>query len=725
MVYRLILLLLVIFTTGVKSTAAPARDSVIEFQGLFSEIIGDRSFLLLDSSNKMNLQDVLRSNQFVQSDKKVPNLGTNNGTVWVKFSIKNISPFHYFSLEVENAFLDNVILFYPDSASNSYKQEEVSKAVSYNTRKTRTSAPLFTLHIPKGQMYTFYLKIRSEAQLLIPMKFGTEAGIARYDLDKRFLRGIYFGIILGLFLYNVFIYFSTRDKAYLYYLLYIFSVCLVQLNITGLGYKYVWPNFPNFEKYSLYIFPTLTAIGSIGFARQFLQLKERLPRINKVFSVIVALYVVLTLNAFWGDRSISYNLINFLGLPLALLLIYVGIHMGLRYRTRASLVFLLAWTIFLLSVVVFVLKDFSALPYNLFTISVLQIGSAIVVILLSLALADKINALQEETEKAQEQALAASRENERILSEQKVILEKEVDLRTKELQDSNQSLQQALIDLKEAESQLVESEKMASLGQLTAGIAHEINNPINFVTSNVTPLRRDILILQDVLSAIEKIGFEEIPDNDKLAKIKKVKNTADYDYLLKEIEYLLKGIEEGANRTSEIVKGLRVFSRLDENDIKRADLNEGLDSTLVIVNNMLDGKISIDKNYGTLPMVECYPGKLNQVFMNIISNGIHAVRDKWGGETGGKIVITTSHTDEDVSISIKDNGAGMTETTKKKLFEPFFTTKEVGVGTGLGLSIAWNTIKKHNGTIKVNSEIGEGAEFIITLPINHIETIEK
>lgn len=255
---------------------------------------------------------------------------------------------------------------------------------------------------------------------------------------------------------------------------------------------------------------------------------------------------------------------------------------------------------------------------------------------------------------------------------------------------------------------------MASLGQLTAGIAHEINNPINFVTSNIKPLERDINDLYTLQNETEKL----LTNNEQaIEHIKKYKAEIDFDYLKTEISFLLKGIHEGSSRTAEIVKGLRIFSRVDEDDIKLANINEGLDSTIIIVNNQLNNKIEIEKNYASLPFVECYPGKLNQVFLNLISNAIYAVKQRFHENEGGKLIIKTEHIDNNVTITISDNGTGMSPETRHKLFEPFFTTKPVGEGTGLGLSITYNTIKKHNGTITVDSELGKGTTFKITIPI--------
>ena len=175
----------------------------------------------------------------------------------------------------------------------------------------------------------------------------------------------------------------------------------------------------------------------------------------------------------------------------------------------------------------------------------------------------------------------------------------------------------------------------------------------------------------------------------------------------------------GYHCTAEIVKGLRIFSRLDEDDLKKADINEGLDSTIIIVNNLFNNKITLIKEYGNIPLIECYPGKLNQVFLNIISNAIYAINKQHGDKPDGILKISTRHDENTVFVKIEDNGTGMDETTKKKIFEPFFTTKDVGEGTGLGMSITYNTIKKHNGNIVINSELGVGTEFILELPIIH------
>jgi signal transduction histidine kinase len=273
----------------------------------------------------------------------------------------------------------------------------------------------------------------------------------------------------------------------------------------------------------------------------------------------------------------------------------------------------------------------------------------------------------------------------------------------KELKNTHKQLQSA-------QMQLVQAEKMASLGQLTAGIAHEINNPINFVSANIEPLKNDVA---DVLQVLHR--YEELIEDKGLKAhfeaVDKLKDDLELDYIRSEIDALLKGIEEGAVRTKEIVKGLRIFSRMDENDIKQFNVHEGLDSTLTLLKSKLGDRVEVVKNYGSLPLIEGFPGKINQVFMNILTNAVHAIPAE------GKIIITTSIQNDFARISIRDTGIGMTPEVKSRIFEPFFTTKDVGEGTGLGLAISFGVIEQHKGKIAVESEPGRGTEFIIILPL--------
>jgi len=300
---------------------------------------------------------------------------------------------------------------------------------------------------------------------------------------------------------------------------------------------------------------------------------------------------------------------------------------------------------------------------------------------------------------------------EELKKEIKILREEIVSIR-ENTKKQKRELELTLENLKQAQSQLVQSEKMASVGVLTAGIAHELNNPINYMSGNVYPLKQD---LDEVFSLLEH--YERIIREKDLGKyfseLEDAKEELEIPYLIQEIHSLLKGIEEGARRSIEIIKGLRSFSRLDDEACQFYDIHEGIESSLLLLQNQIrEKKINVRKDYGNFEGLECYPSKLNQVIMNILTNSLQAV------EAGkGELFIQTVSSAIGIKIIIKDNGKGMSQEVKEHIFEPFYTTKEVGQGTGLGLSISYGIIEKHNGNIDVISEPGKGTEFIISLPM--------
>ena len=275
----------------------------------------------------------------------------------------------------------------------------------------------------------------------------------------------------------------------------------------------------------------------------------------------------------------------------------------------------------------------------------------------------------------------------------------------KNLKENIKKLESANQEIRDTQAKLVHAAKMASLGQLVAGVAHELNNPISFIYSNMTHLRDYSQRLIDLVNIAEKN-----PNGLASARAEK-----EFDFLVKDMPKLIHSCEEGARRTRDIVVGLRNFSRLDEAKVKEVDIHEGIESTLALLAGEFKSRITIIKNFAQLPKILCYPSQLNQVFMNILTNAVQAIRDR------GEIVITTRATSENaIEVSIRDNGVGMSEEVTQKLFDPFFTTKDVNEGTGLGMSIAYGVIAKHGGSITVHSKLGAGTEFIIQLPIRAI-----
>ncbi|MGG6296005.1 hybrid sensor histidine kinase/response regulator [Leptolyngbya sp. AN02str] len=305
-----------------------------------------------------------------------------------------------------------------------------------------------------------------------------------------------------------------------------------------------------------------------------------------------------------------------------------------------------------------------------------------------------------------------------------------------ELQQLNQTLEQqvaqrtaelstTLAQLKESQLHLVQSEKMSTLGQMVAGVAHEINNPVVFISGNLQPA---IYYVQDLFGLIE-LYQNRLPNPDE--ELANRIETIDLDYIREDLPKLLASMKEGVNRICNISTSLRAFSRTDTATQIPFNIHEGLDSTLMILGHRLKSTpkqpgVQVIKDYGDLPLVECYPGQLNQVFMNILSNALDALEEHYQHQVNehsqlypGTIRIWTETLDEEwVRVHIADNGPGIAKEVRSHLFDPFFTTKPVGKGTGLGLSISYQIVtEKHHGKLYCYSEPGQGTEFVVEIPV--------
>jgi two-component system NtrC family sensor kinase len=290
-------------------------------------------------------------------------------------------------------------------------------------------------------------------------------------------------------------------------------------------------------------------------------------------------------------------------------------------------------------------------------------------------------------------------------------LNQEVNNLQRQLLKEKAKLQTTLAELRETQQMLIQSEKMNALGQMVAGVAHEINNPIAFVTNNLHELKKYTSEFLDAFAEIEhRIDKEKISGGDTL--IKSIKEKYEFEYLTEDISDVISESQLGVERVKTIVEDLRRFSRLDESEIKHIDLVENIKSTLSIIKPEIDKKnIEFSLNAPEELFTDCYPGQLNQALLNILINAIYAVDEK------GKIQLSLQKKADQVHISVSDNGCGMEAEIISKIFNPFYTTKPVGTGTGLGLSITYKIISElHNGSIKVESEPGKGAIFVITIP---------
>jgi two-component system, NtrC family, sensor kinase len=292
-----------------------------------------------------------------------------------------------------------------------------------------------------------------------------------------------------------------------------------------------------------------------------------------------------------------------------------------------------------------------------------------------------------------------------------------------DVKSKNRDLEETLNRLKNTQAQILQAEKMSSIGQLAAGVAHEINNPTGFVSSNLKTLAdyqedisRLLIKYREILLILKEQNQKDEKNNElirMLSEIRLMEEEMDIEYILSDVNVLIRESRDGTDRIRKIVQDLKDFAHPGEDKLKFSDINRNIESTLNIVWNEVKYKATVTKEFGNLPQVECYPHQLNQVFMNILVNAAQAIEKK------GEIKIITEYIDNNIKISISDTGSGIPKANLTKIFDPFFTTKEVGKGTGLGLNVAYNIIKKHKGVIDVKSEPGIGTTFFITIPIEH------
>jgi signal transduction histidine kinase len=667
------------------------------------------SFYILEDgiSEDSNWIQDLRGMSFKKYD--ILDLGVQSDTVFVALDLRSTSmdtlgPYYleisnpsFRSIELYRVNADGVLVF------------RGKEGIEYtNSNDFGNPNPTFKITNSENWLPYVIMKISSSEPIRFTGLISSEGDFYSSYNKRTVFINIYIGIMLALFFYNLFLYFSVLDVLYLYYSMYVLFIALAQVSLSGHSYWYFLYQNPLLYEISIIGFTSIASVFAIPFVRSFLSTPERLPFFDWILKLLWVSYIITFLLRLIGAVSLSYKITDINGGLVVITFFSIAIIL-VRRKIRSAFYFLIAWSFFLVGIVFYILQTQGYFNLGFYANLPMLVGTGLEAVLLSLALADNINILKKENEKEQAERLIALAEKEQLVREQNTMLEDKVKIRTHELELTLRNLQNA-------QSQLVSQEKMASLGQLTAGIAHEINNPINFVSSNITPLKRDIKDIMEIITFYRERGQKDFTEASK-KEAKQLEEDLELDYVLDEVEQLLKGMDDGARRTVEIVKGLRIFSRVDEQDVKKVDIHDGINSTLILLNSSMPNRIRIEREFGELPMVECLAGKINQVFMNIINNSVHAIADYIDFIKYPKIIIRTIAQVDKIRIEIEDNGPGIPAHIKSKIFEPFFTTKTVGKGTGLGLSIVYSIIENHKGTLEVETQEGQGTNFIITLPV--------
>ena len=655
-------------------------------------------------------------------DVDVPTLSNTAAWTWVEVDLTHLDmPGAW--LEVSSAMVDSLVVFASCQGQALYRMEAHGSGRRWSRAEGAlqgSNYPKFPLPSESCDDLKMYVGVQAGKQLLLPVRVASSSELRAFSLARDLFYAFYVGIMAVMLLYNLVLYFTVRDRSYLLYTLFLIGVACSQLFLEG--YQGILLGLDSTTWLGMrlvHLIGIFSGVTTILFVQRFLHLKRNAPRYHKLFRAFVVAYGGVLAVLLLGFLNLSFSLINAVA-SVAVLVIPASLEA--RKQGQKSATFLLiAFTAFLLSVTVFALKEFGVLPHTLWTRFAMPVGSIVQLVLLSIALADRINQLKKESSKAREEQLRVSQLNERIVKEQNQVLESKVKERTEALESQNESLESALQELKVAQDQLVQNEKLASIGQLTAGIAHELNNPINFVSSSAQSLRRDFEDVSEVMERVLALGPDDPELQSAITALQEKIAALDLGFTMKEIEELLTGIEDGAQRTTAIVKGLRIFSRMDGDEASKANINELLESTSVILRSSFREEASVVLELSPDDtVVMCQPGKLNQVFMNLISNAVQAtvMSDKSFDEREVRVHTRRVLQGEvaSVQVAIADNGVGMDEDTQAQIFDPFFTTKEVGEGTGLGLSIVKGILDDHRATLELESKPGEGTTFLITFP---------
>lgn len=559
-----------------------------------------------------------------------------DSTIWARFNLAAAPPEdnQKWFLNIPMPLLDNVEFYIPGE-SGLYTVKRSGRSVSFYDKEVKSRNHVFELPVRIDPTKTFYLRIKTESLLVIPVTVMSEEALFRTDHIGRLIGGIYCGVVLVMAFYNLFLFCSLRERPYLIYITHIICTGLYVISLTGIGYEYLWPELTWWNQRADMFFAGFALFFAAMFTRTFLTTETLLPKADFMLKLIMVLSLVMGLSSLILPYSLSVQIVTVLA-GIAVLTYELSGIMAYRQGYRAARFFLLAWSFFLMLVFCLTLTNLGLLPFS-YIPNMVMMSSMVEITLMSFALADRINILREENQIAQ--------------------------------------------------AKVVHSGQLASLGELAAGVGHEINNPLQCIMNYSSLISRSM-------------------DNEDEKK-----------------EYMDIVLGE-SRRIANIVSGLLNLSRPATEDMVKVDVKSLVSEILALSEAQIkkDGiDVTVDIPDG-LPLVKGHFQQLEQVLLNFISNSRYSLNDKYNIDEGENKTITIMaenyHSKEGpfVRVKVGDNGGGMPDSIKRKIITPFFTTKPPGSGTGLGLSISHDIINKHNGTMNIDSVEGEYCTAIVDLP---------
>jgi|GEM_PF-2081860 len=772
-------------------------------------LVGKQTYFLEDKTTKLTIQDVQKDNyqtSFLKHKKNVFAHPATRSVYWFKITIQNKSEEDAW-LEVGSILLWHIDFYAVDTAGKVLQKVETGSLRPYKNKLQ--DVIMFWLPLNKAKdatSKTYYLRIFTERAMEVPLQVGTLRSLHKGKALHDFIATGFIGAMLIMLLYNLFVYFTVRDKLYLIYVAYLASLLFIlPFNNNYPFFDFIEIGFitKNWWHSHLLLWQTAVFFFIGYFSISYLRLRKRVYWIYCL--IIVQLFILAVLIPLLRALGVSHVSLAFpqqyMLLINTLTLIFASYYMLFKGYKEAYY-YALGWTFFMISFIAYILTINGILIFHPILRDAMYFGTALEVWLFSLALGDRYNIIRKEKGTIQNALLLKLRENEQLVSKQKKNLEQKVKERTesleivlKKIKTTNQELQvreeemrqnteelvvinesllNTLEELKETQDHLIQSEKMASIGQLVAGIAHEINNPLGAIKASnyhITHILGSVLQKTPALFQQMTVEMQEefqlllvhgsksnfnlstredrqlrrewldflsdktIHDVDTFAENLveanlKVADYTTYQHLLshENAENIFKIIanfialfksskiiQTSVERAGKIVFALKKISHSDQSqDMKKTDINETLETVLILYSNQIKRGIELICNFETLPTTMGFADELSQVWTNLLYNAMQAMDYKGGLE------IATAQIGNDIVVSVKDTGKGIPPENLEKIFQTFYTTKAAGEGTGLGLSITKKIIEKHNGRIEVQSEVGVGTTFKIFLPITTI-----
>lgn len=688
----LIILLLLLWRTvayaqAVEDAEAFANRVVVDESSKVYRL-GSQLAFYEDTSKILTIADVSQphfESHFQSSNDAIPSFGHSTTPYWVKLVIENRSvSSHIWLLELAYPPAQRIDV-YIQRQNGQWQHMDGGMAKSGTSPKFSHRNHIFELDLTQNEVMTVYLRQGGENSKMFPLNLWRADKFAEMVSLEYAILGVYFGIMLAMALYNAFIFFTVRESSYAWYVLFLISYSTFVLVFQGIGAQFFWRSQVAWASPASGLLAIL--FGQL-FTMSFIQTKKLSLKIHRSLRVLNIWLVFVIACTIFGNYYASVILALVTVIFAGCYLISVGAYAVIKGNKPARY-YLIAWVALLISIVVVGFRGLGFLPTNLLTEYSYLVGSALETILLSLALAARLNTLKEEKEAAQTEI---NRQLERYS------------------QDLENTVMERTAALVSAQKKLIIQEKINLLGVLSAGVSHEINTPNNVVNSSLHILKEELLELQKYIYSL----LAESEDEGKAQAQQEIENA--FKHYFDEIDEQLNLTIVGSQKINEIVMALRVVTRLNDDEHITMDVTDGIANTIKLIPPGLKDDIEFVMDIVDPVVIDCCAAELNQAFLNLIINACQALHLEQRRD--GRVCIRSIKTSEHFIVTVEDNGPGMSADVLEKAFDPFFTTREVGDGSGLGLTSTRDIVHKHGGDVELHSVTGEGTRVTVYLPVD-------